>query len=333
MRSKTESAVGSVSSSTMLAVGEEHRTVGVRRGDRVVRDHHDRLTELTHGLTHEGEDLGARAGVEVAGGLVGEDDVRLARECARHGDALLLTTRELRRTVTEAVDEADGVDDVVDPCVSGLRPASRIGSVMFSTAVSVGIRLNAWKMKPTRSRRSCVSFLSLSGLRSVSPIHTEPLVSVSRPASVCMSVDLPEPDGPMIAVKRPVAKSTVTPSSARTSASPLPYTLEASTARAATAALRWVSGSLAAGESECHWKGSSVASPSVRAAAATMRSNGRPLRRPGVAGRSVWRRLLNAANRARVHLEMYAGVGLGMDAEAVTCRYVDQVEPAPSWSG
>ena len=49
-----------------------------------------------------------------------------------------------------------------------------------------------------------------------------------------MSVDLPEPDGPMIAVKRPVAKSTVTPSRARTSASPLPYTLTASTARAAT---------------------------------------------------------------------------------------------------
>ena len=105
---------------------------------------------------------------------------------------------------------------------------------MFSAAVSVGMRLNAWKTKPTRSRRSCVSFFSLSVPSSVSPIHTEPLVSESRPASVCMSVDLPEPDGPMIAVKRAVAKSTVTPSSARTSASPLPYTLTASTARAAT---------------------------------------------------------------------------------------------------
>ena len=37
-----------------------------------------------------------------------------------------------------------------------------------------------------------------------------------------MSVDLPEPDGPMIAVKRPAGKPTVTPSSARTSASPSP---------------------------------------------------------------------------------------------------------------
>ena len=31
---------------------------------------------------------------------------------------------------------------------SGLRPASAIGSVMFSAAVSVGTRLNAWKTKP-----------------------------------------------------------------------------------------------------------------------------------------------------------------------------------------
>ena len=53
-------------------------------------------------------------------------------------------------------------------------------------------------------------------------MSTAPDVSVSRPASVCMSVDLPEPDGPMIAVNRPLAKSTLTPSRARTSASPWP---------------------------------------------------------------------------------------------------------------
>ena len=50
---------------------------------------------------------------------------------------------------------------------SGLRPAMSIGSVMFSSAFSVGSRLNAWKMKPIRSRRSWVSFLSLSPVISV----------------------------------------------------------------------------------------------------------------------------------------------------------------------
>ena len=49
-----------------------------------------------------------------------------------------------------------------------------------------------------------------------------PEVRVSRPATQCSSVDLPEPDGPMIAVKRPAANSTVTPSRARTSVRPLP---------------------------------------------------------------------------------------------------------------
>jgi len=37
-----------------------------------------------------------------------------------------------------------------------------------------------------------------------------------------MSVDLPEPEGPMMAVKRPRSNETVTPSSARTSVPPLP---------------------------------------------------------------------------------------------------------------
>ena len=38
----------------------------------------------------------------------------------------------------------------------------------------------------------------------------------------CMSVDFPEPDGPMIAVRRPRSNSTVTSSSAATAASPTP---------------------------------------------------------------------------------------------------------------
>jgi hypothetical protein len=39
---------------------------------------------------------------------------------------------------------------------------------------------------------------------------------------MCISVDLPEPEGPMIALKRPRSKSTVTPSSASTAAAPSP---------------------------------------------------------------------------------------------------------------
>ena len=93
------------------------------------------------------------------------------------------------------------------------RPAMSSGSVMFSAAVSVGTRLNAWKTKPTRSRRSSVSRLSPS-VMSVSPMNTVPVVGASRPAMQCRSVDFPDPDGPMIA-STPAARSRVTPRAPR----------------------------------------------------------------------------------------------------------------------
>ncbi|MNW56755.1 hypothetical protein D3C74_344900 [compost metagenome] len=116
---------------------------------------------------------------------------------------------------------------------STLRPASSIGSVMFCSAVNMGSRLNDWKTKPTRSRRSLVSSLSPRAVISVSPMKPWPLEAVSSPASRCMSVDLPEPEGPMIAVNAPFSKSTSTPSRARTVASPLPYSLVRDRARTA----------------------------------------------------------------------------------------------------
>ena len=57
---------------------------------------------------------------------------------------------------------------------------------------------------------------------SVPAIETEPDVGLSRPARMCMSVDLPEPDGPMTAVSRPSAISSETPRSASTAVSPSP---------------------------------------------------------------------------------------------------------------
>ena len=65
-------------------------------------------------------------------------------------------------------------------------------------------------------------------------MHTRPVDGLSSAAMQCIRVDLPEPDGPMIAVMRPRAKSTLTPSRARTCASPSPYTLVRSTAWATT---------------------------------------------------------------------------------------------------
>src|SRR4051812_20549201 len=55
----------------------------------------------------------------------------------------------------------------------------------------------------------------------------------------CMSVDLPEPDGPITAVKHPRSRLTETSSRATTRVSPRPYALEMRSARAAVA---WAAG-------------------------------------------------------------------------------------------
>ena len=165
MRSRTESAVGSSRSSTIRPSARNTARSAYDGGDGVMGDHDDRLAELAHRGAHERQDLGAGAGVEVAGRLVGEDDLGTAGEGAGDGDALLLPARELRRSVLQAVLQPDGLDDLVEPRRVGLAAGEAAGSAMFSAAVSVGTRLKDWKMNPMRSRRSWVSWRSSSSVR------------------------------------------------------------------------------------------------------------------------------------------------------------------------
>jgi hypothetical protein len=72
---------------------------------------------------------------------------------------------------------------------------------MFSSALSIGSRLKNWKTKPMCRRRSFVRSLSLRAVMSMPSISTVPEVGLSRPARMCIRVDLPEPEGPMTAVR------------------------------------------------------------------------------------------------------------------------------------
>ena len=83
-------------------------------------DHHDGLAQLLGGPPHEGQDLGGGRGVQVAGGLVGEDDLGPAGQGPGHRHTLLLATGELGRPVLEPVRQADGADDPVEPALVGL---------------------------------------------------------------------------------------------------------------------------------------------------------------------------------------------------------------------
>ena len=82
-------------------------------------------------------------------------------------------------------------------------------------------------------RRMLVSWRSVRCDISVPSRKTLPELKVSSPAMQCMSVDLPDPLGPIMVENSPDANSTVTPSRARTVSLLAPYTLLASTALAA----------------------------------------------------------------------------------------------------
>ena len=78
---------------------------------------------------------------------------------------------------------------------SDFAPAMDAGSRMFSSAVSVGSRLNCWKMKPILSRRSFVRPCP-PGRRARVADGDRAAVSGVETGQQCMSVDLPEPEGP-----------------------------------------------------------------------------------------------------------------------------------------
>ena len=106
-------------------VGQDDQPVGVGGGAGLVGDHHDRLAELVRRSAQEREHLGGGGRVEVAGRLVGEHHRRLVDERPGDGDALLLAAGELRRAVREAVADADGRDELLEPLEVRIEPGER----------------------------------------------------------------------------------------------------------------------------------------------------------------------------------------------------------------
>jgi hypothetical protein len=96
-------------------VGQEDDPVRVGGAARVVGHHHDRLAELADRLPQEVQDVGRGVRVEVAGGLVGEDQIGLVDQRPGAGNPLLLTAGELGRAVRETVRDAQLPDQVAEP--------------------------------------------------------------------------------------------------------------------------------------------------------------------------------------------------------------------------
>src|SRR5471030_1751208 len=90
-----------------LAVLERDDARAVFGDLRLVRDEHDRDAALVLEPLEDVHHLDARAAVEIAGWLVGEENRRVVEQRARDRDALLLAAGQLIRMMISAVGEAD----------------------------------------------------------------------------------------------------------------------------------------------------------------------------------------------------------------------------------
>src|SRR5580704_3195837 len=115
-----------------LAVGEEDDAVGEGGAAWIVGDHHDGLVELGHRPTQEAQHFRRRVRVEVAGGLVGEDQVGPRDQGPGTGGALLLATRHLLGAVRQPISDAELSDEKVEPRLVDLLPGQirRQGDVL-----------------------------------------------------------------------------------------------------------------------------------------------------------------------------------------------------------
>ena len=96
------------------AVGEEDHAIRVARRDRVVGDHRDGLAVIAARRGEQAEHLAAAARIEVAGRLVGEDEVGRGRERAGDRDALLLPALSWCGRCRSRGREPERLDESVD---------------------------------------------------------------------------------------------------------------------------------------------------------------------------------------------------------------------------
>ena len=121
----TESGVGDSTSPRITPSARNTTRSAAQAAVGVVGDHHDGLAQLAHAHPQERQHLGAGAGVQVAGRLVGEDHLRPAHQRPRAGHALLLAAGELAGPVLEPLAEVQDLDHLVPPLLRRL-PAGQV---------------------------------------------------------------------------------------------------------------------------------------------------------------------------------------------------------------
>ena len=103
------------------AVAQANDAVGQGGGIGIVGDHEHGDAALLVEPAQEGKNLRAGLGVEVAGGLVGQDDRGVVDQGAGNGHPLLLAARQLVGVVPQALPQPELFED-------GLRPLLPLGA-------------------------------------------------------------------------------------------------------------------------------------------------------------------------------------------------------------
>src|SRR5438477_8987058 len=164
------------------------------------------------------------------------------------------------------------------------------GSSTLARALVRGIRLKLWKTKPIFRSRTWARAASSSVRTSTPSRENRPRDGTSRQPTMFMSVDLPDPEGPMMATNSPRSTRRSTAVRAVTSSLPLPYVLptewrsmtgvEALVVCISVSPWSSLRGSLSAPAAEAAAAGSAEAAPAEAAATAESADGARP--GPGV---------------------------------------------------
>ena len=188
-----------------LAVLHADDALGGRGHVVVVGDHEDRLAARVE-AAEQLDDLVAALGVEGAGGLVGQQQRRLVGQGPGDGQALALAAGERPGRRLGLVGQAEQVEQVAAAGLGRLALRARRpwpGRATFSSTVMPSSRLKNWNTMPMWRRRMRASSSSVLPVTSSSASTIVPSSAWSRPATRLSSVDLPQPDGPMMATNSP----------------------------------------------------------------------------------------------------------------------------------
>ena len=110
------------------AVAHVDGGIAVGRGFRIVGDHQDGLAQPAVQIAQNVENRFGVLGVQIAGGLVGQENGRVVHDGAGDGDALLLAAGKLVGFVIQAVADAEQAQDLLELRVRAWRPCRRCGA-------------------------------------------------------------------------------------------------------------------------------------------------------------------------------------------------------------